>query len=149
MEDLDIEQLPADRFVWIFGSDNRFAPAVLDKLTQKKQVDDIATMSGALTASHPANPDLTIALLNLEESSATEGLGRKLPHYGKYSYALFSGTEPQISTRGQWMTNSSTLSRTLDEEHAAVELALPAHKSLIHVMKNPDEESEDDEGECE
>ncbi len=149
VEDLDIEKLPEDRLVWIFGSNNRFAPAVLDNLTQKKQVDDIVTLSGALTAPHPANPDLTIALLNIEESSATEGLARKLPHYGKYSYALFSGSEPQISSRGQWMTSSSTLARTLDAEYAAVELALFGHKSLIHVMKNPDQESTDDEGECE
>ena len=41
--------------------------------------------------------------------AAFPGLGRKLPHYGKYSYLGFEGDEPVNTVKGQWPGADSPL----------------------------------------
>jgi hypothetical protein len=41
--------------------------------------------------------------------AALPGLGRKLPHYGKYSYLAFAGDEPANDLKGQWTAADSPL----------------------------------------
>ncbi|MFQ5585929.1 MAG: M20/M25/M40 family metallo-hydrolase, partial [Thermodesulfobacteriota bacterium] len=41
---------------------------------------------------------------------AIPGLARKLPHYGKYSYLAFEGSEPSNVLKGRWPTVNSPLS---------------------------------------
>ncbi len=44
-----------------------------------------------LTARHPQNVEKAIGYLAVDPVAAFPGLGRKLPHYGKYSYLGFEG----------------------------------------------------------
>ena len=62
-----------------------------------------------LTARHPQNVEKAIGYLVVDPVAAFPGLGRKLPHYGKYSYLGFDGTEPVNVLKGQWQQTDSPL----------------------------------------
>jgi len=47
-----------------------------------------------MVGAHPHDPELAIGWIGADRPTALPGLARKLPHYGKYSYLAFSGTEP-------------------------------------------------------
>ena len=47
--------------------------------------------------------------LVVDPPAAFPGMGRKLPHYGKYSYLAFEGDEPTNVVKGQWPTGDSPL----------------------------------------
>jgi hypothetical protein len=51
-----------------------------------------------------------IGLLIVSPIEAFPGLGRKLPHYGKYSYLAFEGAEVTNTVKGQWVASDSPLS---------------------------------------
>ena len=51
---------------------------------------------------HPANLEKAVGLIFADGLAALPGLGRKLPHYGKYSYLGFEGDEPVNVLKGQW-----------------------------------------------
>ncbi|MCB1760627.1 MAG: M1 family peptidase [Gammaproteobacteria bacterium] len=137
-----ITALPSDRSVWLFGLRNRFAASLLAQLAEDQMAlsaDQLhiaerslatAEHSFALTAAHPQQPQHAIALLNLASAEAANGLARKLPHYGKYSYTVFSGNEPTILLKGQWPTNRSALSVDLTPTDNAEPLPLPARTPL-------------------
>ncbi|MCF6264785.1 MAG: hypothetical protein L3J24_14525, partial [Xanthomonadales bacterium] len=65
---------------------------------------------------HPADTNLAIAWLSAHDIEAVAGLARKLPHYGKYSYLGFTGTEPTNSLKGQWPAVGSPLSADLVDQ---------------------------------
>jgi hypothetical protein len=54
-----------------------------------------------------------VAWMAAADPAALPGLGRKLPHYGKYSYLVFSGQAPQIQVKGQWPAGDSELTLSL------------------------------------
>ena len=56
------------------------------------------------------------------------GLIRKLPHYGKYGYLVFEGSEPDIRERGIWATNPVGLQKIFREGQP---LLLPEQKPLV------------------
>ena len=58
---------------------------------------------------------------------AAPGLARKLPHYGKYSYLGFAGTEPANDVKGEWSAADSPLHVDLRPSERRGE-ALPAPK---------------------
>ena len=60
---------------------------------------------------HPASAERAIGWITVDPAllAALPGLGRKLPHYGKYSYLGFDGTEPTNKVKGQWATTDSPL----------------------------------------
>ena len=43
------------------------------------------------------------------ETATLPGLARKVPHYGKYGYLVFTGTAPDNQLKGQWPPNDSPL----------------------------------------
>jgi hypothetical protein len=51
---------------------------------------------------------------------AIVGLARKLPHYGKYSYLVFTGSAPDIRDKGQWPVSDSPLMVWLTEQRPAL-----------------------------
>ena len=67
-------------------------------------------------ARHPANPDQALGWLAAGQAAALPGLGRKLPHYGRYSYLAFTGEEPANMLKGQWPVVHSPLSVKLLQE---------------------------------
>ena len=109
--------LPKDRAVWLLGRDNKFASAIFGKVLADSAAEikiDGESMplpghSVILTERHPGNMEKAIGWIFGDPLSAMPGLGRKLPHYGKYSYLGFDGTEPVNVLKGQWSPSDSPL----------------------------------------
>ncbi len=120
--DVDLDQL-ANVAVWLFG-DTRFAKAfaasgpegadlagILAELTGRAEFPP-PTHTIVDTRTHPANPDLSWTWLRLADAKAAEAIGRKIPHYGKYSYLVFEGANNV--GKGTWRALSSPLTAKLD-----------------------------------
>ncbi len=112
--DRDLDALPADRTVWLFGWENRWRARMAQAVAPYRarltpdRVDLATTVltrtahSAVLTARHPDASAHTLGWLATDHPTAMPGLSRKLPHYGKYSYLGFSGDEPTNMAKGQW-----------------------------------------------
>ncbi|MFQ5717145.1 MAG: M1 family metallopeptidase, partial [Nitrospinales bacterium] len=112
--DREVETLPSDRTIWLFGWQNRFLPQFAASLKgYKTTINDTGVKFGnvevkraghslVLAARHPANPELALGWIGAETPAAIPGLGRKLPHYHKYSYLAFEGDEPANIRKGAW-----------------------------------------------
>lgn len=123
--DQEIEALPTDHAVWLFGWENRF---LLEVVTALAPYSVELTQAGVrlegtpvtraqhavvLTARHPKNPQQTLAWVATQNVAALPGLGRKLPHYGTYSFLGFAGDEPVNIVKGQWSVLASPMSLLL------------------------------------
>jgi hypothetical protein len=123
--DNELAQLPDDHAVWLFGWRNRFRPridAALADYAFADQGNAVAidgtplgrdTHSVVVMARHPGNPGQAFGWLAADRAAALPGLGRKLPHYGRYSYLAFTGAEPVNVLKGQWPVVHSPLSVAL------------------------------------
>jgi hypothetical protein len=66
-----------------------------------------------------------------DPAEAMTGLARKLPHYGKYSWLAFAGTEPANVAKGEWPTADSPLNVNLQKKGTPLALsALPKRAAL-------------------
>lgn len=146
MMDNELSELPTDKSVWVFGTENSFAKDV------KKGLNDYDAeltnesirfgktsfpnnkSSVIISLRHPKNPASVIVLLSSDSKDAVLGLARKLPHYGKYSYLVFEGTEPTNIAKGEWeAVNSPLMAKvTLANETAPASIFtnLPRQKAL-------------------
>jgi len=124
--DSELASLPDDRGVWILGRQNThrglFAddPGVdIDPGAQEIRLGadtaQVADHSFIVIRRHPDNLSKAVGWLTVEPIEAFPGMGRKLPHYGKYSYLAFEGDEPTNVIKGQWATLSSPLQVVLAE----------------------------------
>jgi hypothetical protein len=116
--DGDTRQLPKDRAVWLLGWENRFAKDfaesgrgfTLDPAAGHLKLGESSysreDVSPVLTASHQGQP---LGWLAAGDPTALPGLARKLPHYGKYGYLVFSGQAPENIAKGQWPPGDSAL----------------------------------------
>jgi aminopeptidase N len=133
LTDAGLESLPADRTVWLLGWETAFrallsrALAGYDVDIGQDQVrigDDIVRRGEhalVIVARHPQNPDLALVWVAADNPAALPGLGRKLPHYGKYSYLAFTGDEPVNRLKGQWPVTGSPMSiRVVQDDGAEV-----------------------------
>lgn len=116
-------ELPEDRAVWLLGRANLLAPRYFgdgavaglaiagDDLVVDGQRVPFAGHATVAVARHPASPGRAIGWITVDPAllAALPGLGRKLPHYGKYSYLGFEGNEPTNMLKGQWATSDSPL----------------------------------------
>jgi len=115
--DTEVATLPNDRAVWLLGRDNKFAAAIFGKVlsdaaTEVKIDGESMPLLGhsvILTERHPGNMEKAIGWIFGDLLSSMPGLGRKLPHYGKYSYLGFDGEEPVNVLKGQWSPSDSPL----------------------------------------
>jgi len=136
--DSDVAQVPADRAVWILGHDNLhvgalFADGKVDGLKIGGGRVDLAGEEAALGSQsivavrrHPDNVEKAVGWLVIDPPGAFPGMGRKLPHYGKYSYLAFEGEGPDNVIKGQWATTDSPLTvdlRPENERGQAMEIA--------------------------
>jgi len=142
----DFRMLPSDRTVWVLGRDNPAAEVVaqavgyygvnwseagLSLLGSELHFSDRSTV---LTAAHPDDPELTIGWIHAHSSEAMPGLTEKLPHYGKYSYLSFIGSEPTNDVKGQWESPDSPLQWHHPDLPAGAQLALlPARAALAEL----------------
>lgn len=142
--DADLDKLPTDRTVWLFGWENRFRPlnrALADYAYQadKDSVQVAGTElrrdqhSVVVIARHWKNPAHALAWVAADNRAAIPGLARKLPHYGKYSYLGFTGNEPENMVKGQWPVVNSPMSVLLTKNQTAIKAELAPHKPLIEL----------------
>jgi len=129
--DSELQTLPDDRAVWLFGWHNHFRPqlnAALQAYDFAASDDKVRIAGTTLTAQthslavlgrQPQNPDQALGWLAANSAAALPGLGRKLPHYGRYSYLGFSGTAPDNVLKGQWPVVNSPLSVQLQQADGA------------------------------
>ena len=146
--DTEVPELPADRSIWVLGWSNQWYSSVesglkpYDAEISKSAVrfglasHDSAENSFVIALRHPDNSDLALTWLTAHDAEAVAGLARKLPHYGKYSYLGFSGTEPTNSAKGQWPSVGSPLAADLTEYSQALPQAdkRPALATLAPVF---------------
>jgi len=119
--DSEFETLPDNRSVWLLGWENRFLPQMLQALGGEAVAAGDSTLllgrsrlpredhAFVLTARHPSSPSLALLWIGVDNLDAVPGLARKLPHYHKYSYLAFSGTEPDNVAKGRWPVGESPL----------------------------------------
>lgn len=119
--DSDISKLPADKNIWIFGVENIYGKVIQEgikdydaELTNEsvrfaKSSFKSNANSFVISVRHPKNPASVLVLLAIDNKEAVAGMARKLPHYGKYSYLVFEGTEPTNIAKGEWGSVNSPL----------------------------------------
>jgi len=127
ISDNKLKELPVDKAIWLFGAENSFRQT-LEKSLQQYPVKPgthginifdqqlkYANSSVIMVARNPLNPNMPMALVSADNVAAVSGLGRKLPHYGRYSYLAFNGEEPTNFFKGQWPIVDSPLSKDLSQ----------------------------------
>ncbi len=124
----DIISLPKKQSVIVLGLDNKFTVIVNNALKQYnskaspsqvkygKRVLKTDNTSFFIAIANPQNAAQTITLLSIGNDKAVDGLVRKLPHYGKYSYLAFEGDEPSNIAKGNWQITDSPLIYTFDKD---------------------------------
>ncbi len=135
--DTAIARLPGDRAVWLLGWENQFRDRIArglgatDLLLKRRSVVikgeklERNTHSVVLAAQNPQSPGQGIGWIGCANPEALPGLGRKLPHYSKYSYLAFAGDGPINILKGQWPAPNSPLRRVLASEGKNVTSVLP------------------------
>lgn len=126
--DNQIDTLPTEGHLWIIGARNRFKKEITP-LLESSDID-LNTSSQAMAFPHSSRPNQTIGFIQSDTVAAIAGLTRKLPHYGRYSYALFNGDEPQIVQRGEWAVNNSALSWIIESDYSEPAGELTDHPPL-------------------
>ena len=141
--DSQLDALPADRAVWVFGAGNKFAPVVAEALkTYGASLDatglrtanatyEAAGRSLVAGVRHPHNPDSVVIYVSASSEAAADALARKLPHYGKYSWLVFAGDEATNEATGEWPVGDTPLARNLTPQARPIKLA--PRKALAEI----------------
>ncbi|MEW6585673.1 MAG: M20/M25/M40 family metallo-hydrolase [Nitrospirota bacterium] len=126
--DNEVKQIPKDRAVTVLGWKNRFSEKVLsallkydvsmkrNKLLIGAKEFETANTTVVLTARDPVNKNVALTLIASNMPSALPGLGRKLPHYHKYSWLVFRGEEPENIARDRWPVVDSPMTVLIPDE---------------------------------
>ena len=140
--DNEISELPSTASIWIFGAENIFSDIIKagikdynaelteDKVRFGAASFDAKKNSVVISVRHPNNPAAVLVFLSTDNKEAIEGLARKLPHYGKYSYLVFEGTEPTNVGKGEWETVNSPLSTKVGADEQS-----PSFKNFTEIPK--------------
>jgi hypothetical protein len=130
--DSEVKRLPTDRTVTILGWENRFFEKTRPawngygiKFTKKNiKIGKTEIVKGnhafVLTARNPENKDMALMFIAADPREALPGLGRKLPHYHKYSYLAFEGDEPANIAKGRWPVVDSPMTAFLPGKDGTV-----------------------------
>jgi hypothetical protein len=72
---------------------------------------------------HPNNPALAVVFVSARSEAAANALARKLPHYGKYSWLVFTGDDATNEGTGEWPAGDTPLARNLVPDAKPIKLA--------------------------
>ena len=123
--DSAFSEIPADKAVWIFGRKNLFRKLIVDGIKDyDAEISNESVRLGKtslaanensfiISVRHPKNPNIVAVWLTVHNKNAVAGLARKLPHYSKYSFLAFEGTEPTNIAKGQWPAINSPMTAKL------------------------------------
>jgi hypothetical protein len=146
--DTMLAALPSDRPVWILGWENRHRAALAQKvLTEGVSFEpqgvrihgELRPRDGECTVlvARRSGGGSALAWLGCENPRAFPGLTRKLPHYGKYGYLSFAGSEPGNVLKGQWLVSESPLNVSLGPASDAHALRLEPRRPLTDTIDAP------------
>ncbi len=142
--DAEMDAPPPGESVWLLGWENRLLPAVTASLARlggevrpagvSMGGTDVARVGHVVvaTGSHPTDAGETLLWIAADTPAALPGLGRKLPHYHKYSFLGFEGDEPANVLKGRWEVTDSPLTLFLGAGRPA-RGSLPARKALAEL----------------
>ncbi len=147
LTEAEVSELPSDRAVWLLGRANALAARLFasggdyslddSELVVRGERIPLADHTVVIVRRHPENVEKAIGWIFTDDPAALPGLGRKLPHYGKYSYLGFEGEEPTNDLKGQWTPADSPLRVDLrpeaEREAAVAALSLPARQALADL----------------
>jgi aminopeptidase N len=154
--DSEVKKFPADQTVTILGWENRFFEKILPAWNgyeaaftkQNVKIGKTEIPKGnhsfVLTARNPENKDTALMLIASDRAESLPGLGRKLPHYHKYSYLAFEGDEPANVVKGRWPVVDSPMTAFLPGKEGAiarVDMGMLAPRQALASV--PSEYSED------
>ena len=146
--DTEVNELPKGQSVWLLGRENRWAKVVLATAGKALAVGpeemkvDGETMrvpghSAVVVVRNPGNGDKAIGWIFADPLVALPGLGRKMPHYGKYSYLGFEASEPTNVLKGTWSGSDSPLTvdlrPTSERGERLLAAAFEARKALAEL----------------
>ncbi|MBK6347846.1 MAG: M20/M25/M40 family metallo-hydrolase [Bacteroidales bacterium] len=132
--DNELSTLPSDKTNWILGFENKFADRINTAIAgthSSLQGDSVIFQNKAtvkknhsfvLTIYNDQNTEFNLAFIALDNRVAIEGLIRKLPHYGKYSYLGFEGDEPVNIAKGEWPVLNSPLIKIFNSSAQSLNL---------------------------
>jgi len=141
--DSELEAMP-ETAAWILGWSNRFAAEVAGRLAEQGVALDgdglrlggettpRGDRSVVLVARSVADPAEAIGWVAAAPVAAVPGLARKLPHYTRYSYLVFTGDEPENVAKGMWEPLASPLVRKLTDGEMPP-LVLPSRPPLAEL----------------
>jgi hypothetical protein len=144
--DTEVDAPPSDRPVWILGWKNlhrsEFAQTVLaEGVTfeangvrihgELRHRDEECVV---LVSRRADDDGAALAWIGCENPPAFAGLARKLPHYGKYGYLSFSGSQPENVLKGQWQVSNSALHVILQPTADQQPLRLERRRSLAEAI---------------
>jgi hypothetical protein len=121
VSDADLAAIPPGKAVWVLGWENRLRGKVADALSPYGAAlgaDELRAATTTLSrARHtvvaavrsPADPAHVVAFVGTERAGALPGLGRKLPHYGRYGLLGFEGDEPANVAKEVWPVLASPM----------------------------------------
>ena len=121
LQDSEVKDLPADRAITILGWENRFFNAAGKALSLYEAVLDPKAVrigntelpgknhSFVFAARNPRSRRMPLMLVACASAEPLPGLARKLPHYHKYSYLAFEGSEPVNVLKGRWRVPDSPM----------------------------------------
>ena len=122
--DDEIERLPDEGSVWLFGEENRFRGEFQTALIQSGAMlseggvwlaKEYQRDRDALVLTAHIGPT-AVAWLTAPDAAVLPVLARKLPHYSKFSYAAFSGPESANLIKGVWPVTGSPLGQAVKQE---------------------------------
>jgi len=140
-----VKELPDNESVMLLGAKNKFNSVVNSEL--KKYNSEILNNgikfgkreipsddnSFFISVSNPKNIKEVITLLTIGNKSAVEGLNDKLPHYAKYSYLAFNGSEPANIEKGVWQVINSPMFKDIASADNNIEVKLETRKALASL----------------
>jgi len=119
--DSELKALPADTPVWVLGWNNAFARDAARAVGARAdlvladngfvlggETHRTADDSAVFAATAPGGSML--GWIASTRPDAVAGLARKLPHYGKYGFLVFTGDAPDNVVKGRWPSGDSALS---------------------------------------
>jgi len=122
--DTELDKIPENETIWIASLNNRHLGQFLNRSKpigfdysdhhfRWKEKTLIGSNTSLVVTVPTADHDHAWGLIDVNPTAAFNGMGRKLPHYGKYSYLAFEGEEPTNIHKGQWATDDSPMVKTL------------------------------------
>ncbi len=143
--DNDLKEIPQETTAWIIGFENKFALQIQQELHEYNsgfnadsmhfEKKNINQHNHSFIATFSKKNDLSKqnVFIAFDNPKAINGLIRKLPHYGKYSYLAFQGDEPTNMAKGQWPLLSSPLIKIFDE--AGQKISVIEKRTALATLK--------------